>query len=78
MGRIERDDSSLSRFGAPCGMITRPDWDALEFYAFALNEGGYGYLCREVGKTEYDEADPPLEMLRDWEWSGEAPKPDWL
>jgi hypothetical protein len=66
----------LPQFGAPRGMVVDGDWKVLEPYAGALCDAGYGFSCCEGG--EYNDADPPLDMLRDWGWSSTARKPDWL
>jgi len=64
------------QFGAPRGMVVDGDWEALEPHADALGDAGYGFSCCDGG--EYDDADPPLDMLRDWGWSSATRKPDWL
>jgi hypothetical protein len=66
----------LPQFGARRGIVVDRDWEALGPHADALCAEGFGFSCCEVG--EYDERKPPLDMLRDWEWSSTAPKPDWL
>ena len=66
----------LPQFGARRGMVVDGDWDVLEPYADALRAEGYGFSCCEGG--EYDGADPPLDMLRDWGWYSPTRKPDWL
>jgi hypothetical protein len=66
----------LPQFGAPRGMVVDGDWEVMGPHADALSDAGYGFSCCEGG--EYDDNDPPLDMLRDWGWSGTAPKPDWL
>jgi hypothetical protein len=66
----------LPQFGAPRGMVVEGDWGALEPFADELCDRGFGFSCCEGGK--YEDADPPLDMLRDWGWSSAAGKPDWL
>ena len=66
----------LPQFGAPRGMVVDGDWKVLGPHADALREAGYGFSCFEG--RDYDDTDPPLDMLRDWEWSSTTRKPDWL
>ena len=66
----------LPQFGASRGMVVDGDWKVLGPHADALSDAGYGFSCCEGGN--YDESEPPLDMLRDWEWSSGTPKPDWL
>lgn len=66
----------LTQFGALRGMVIDADFKVIEPHADALRDAGYGYSCCNGG--EYDEARPPLGMLRDWGWSSETPKPTWL
>jgi len=57
-------------------MVVDGNWEVLEPHADALGDAGYGFSCCDGG--EYDEADPPFVMLRDWGWSSTTRKPDWL
>lgn len=66
----------LPQFGAPRGMVVDADFDIIGPHADALWKAGYGYSCCAGG--EYDDTNPPLDMLRDWGWSSTKPKPDWL
>lgn len=66
----------LPQFGARQGMVVDGDWGVIGPHADALSDAGYGFSCCEGG--EYDDTDPPLDMLRDWDWSSPKPKPDWL
>lgn len=66
----------LPEFGAPHGMVVEVDWDIIKRHASVLSNAGYGYSCCDGG--QYDESDPPLDMLRDWGWSSSKPKPDWF
>jgi hypothetical protein len=66
----------LTQFGAPRGMVVDADYDVIRPHAEALRDAGYGYSC--CGGGEYDEGKPPLSMLKDWTWSSEDPRPNWL
>jgi len=66
----------LPQFGAPRGMIVDSDSDALWSHRKELIAAGYGYSCVEgSGPADFN---VEREMLTDWGWSSEAPKPDWL
>ncbi|RST29430.1 hypothetical protein HMF7854_00235 [Sphingomonas ginkgonis] len=66
----------LTQFGAPRGMVVDGDLGVIDAHTDALLNAGYGYSCCEGG--DYNEAEPSLDMLRDWEWSSETAKPVWL
>jgi hypothetical protein len=72
----------LPQFGAPAGMIVDADWEAIGPHKSALLAGGYGFSC--VGAGDAADLDDPeamasaREMLADWGWSSNSPKPEWL
>lgn len=66
----------LPQFGAPRGMIVDGRDDAIWPHRAAILAAGYGFSC--VDLTEARVTDPPLEMLTDWGWTSEEPKPEWL
>jgi hypothetical protein len=66
----------LPQFGAPRGMVVDADYDVIEPHRSSLLAAGYGYSCCELRDNAGE--DPPIEMLADWGWSGESPKPNWL
>src|SRR5437016_5595810 len=66
----------LPQFGAPRGMIVDGDSDLLWTHRKALVAAGYGYSCVEgTGPADFH---VEREMLSDWGWSSELPRPDWL
>jgi len=66
----------LPQFGAPRGMIVDSDMDSLWAHRKTLDEAGYGFSCVEgSGPADFD---VEREMLSDWGWNSESPKPDWI
>jgi hypothetical protein len=72
----------LPQFGAPSGMIVDADWKAIEPHKSALLAAGYGYSCVGAGDAadvdDFDAMASAREMLADWGWSSNSPKPHWL
>jgi hypothetical protein len=66
----------LPEFGAKRGMVVDADWDVINPHTDELLAAGFGFSC--CGGGNYDDADLPIDMLRDWGWSSRAVKPDWL
>jgi hypothetical protein len=65
----------LPQFGCRCGMIVDPDWNVIEPNSEKLMQLGYGYSAVEIGSNSDDQS--AKEMLRDWGWSSEDPRPAW-
>jgi hypothetical protein len=65
----------LPQIGAKNGMIVDPEWEAIGPHADALSRLGYAYSAVDIG-TDFD-AESAKEMLRDWGWSADEPKPSW-
>jgi hypothetical protein len=66
----------LPQFGAESGMIVDAEWSAIEPHCAALIEAGYGYSC--VTLDHAAGAENVVEILSDWGWTDNAPKPNWL
>jgi hypothetical protein len=66
----------LPQFGARLGMVVDSDSDVLWPHHKTLIDAGYGFSC--VGCSDPEDLDSAHEMLADWGWASELPKPDWL
>lgn len=65
----------LPQFGGKEGIIADPDWETIRPHAKALMALGYGFSAVELGSGGDDER--WKDMLRDWGWSANEPKPSW-
>lgn len=65
----------LPQFGGKSGIIVDPDWEVISPHADALLKLGHGFSAVELGSGGDDERFK--EMLRDWGWSADEPKPSW-
>ena len=66
----------LPQFGGVAGMIVDANWSAIEPHKSALIAAGYVYSCVRAGDPKGEHL--PIEMLADWGWTSDQPKPDWL
>jgi hypothetical protein len=67
----------LPQFGAPRGMVVDSDSETIWQHRKELSAAGYGFSCVGCDDSQ-DNLDPAREMLSDWGWSSDLPKPDWL
>jgi hypothetical protein len=59
-------------------MVLVAEYDYIRSQAKELVVAGFGYSTLGEPKSEdFDSADP-VEMLRDWGWSGKGQAPAWL
>ena len=66
----------LPQFGGAAGLVADPEWAVIEPYAAALIERGFGFSAVTLDKV-FD-SDSAQEMLRDWGWSDDEARPEWL
>jgi hypothetical protein len=67
----------LPQFGAPLGMLVDSDSDLMWGRRDELVAARYGFSCVVCTESEID-LESVREMLADWGWSSDQPKPDWL
>jgi hypothetical protein len=63
----------LPQLGGRHGIIVDPDWEAIGPHSDELTRLGFGFSAVEIG----DDVESAKEMLRDWGWTANEPKPSW-
>lgn len=69
----------VKQFGATNGMLIFGGYDQIASNIDELHSAGYGFCVLEepLVNEEYNREDF-VEMLKDWGWSGNEERPNWL
>jgi len=73
-------DLLLLNFGDKQGMLIVRDYGKVKLWLDEINEQNYGFsvLSNSTKNETYIRSDF-IELLKDWEWTGQdSKKPDWL